>query len=218
MKTSKLIKRARKYESQVGPAHGATSAALKRLVAASKETGYLDTASATYALDTTGTVTLLNGVQQGVAVTQRIGKKILMKSLQGRGRMLNGTTATSNDVAWMIVYDKRPNGNLPAINDILVSTSSQAMNNDNNAGRFSILKRCDAMMIGTATLPTETSAVSTDFYLDLKKHEVVYKAFQSGAINDIEQGALYLVTVGQNTAGTTAASLVETFRLRFFDA
>ena len=57
------------------------AASLKRLVAMSKETGYLDTALASYALDTTGTITLLNAVPQGVAVTQRVGKKILLKSL-----------------------------------------------------------------------------------------------------------------------------------------
>jgi len=73
-----------------------------------KEKGYVDIASAAYAFDTTGSVTLLNTVAQGAAVTQRVGKKIVMKGLQFRGFMQNGTTATANDVAFMIVYDKRP--------------------------------------------------------------------------------------------------------------
>ena len=66
-----------------------------------------------------------------------------MKGLQCRGNLQNGSTANSNDVAFMIVYDKRPTGALPTVSDILVSASSSAMNNDANTGRFSILKRHD---------------------------------------------------------------------------
>ena len=46
---------------------------------------------------------------------------------------------------------------------------------------------------------------------------VVYKAAGTGAIGDIEEGALYLVTVGQVAAGTAAAAMRVAFRLRFLD-
>lgn len=190
----------------------------------SKELGFVDLAAAAYAYDTTGSVTLLNTVAQGTSVNQRVGKKIRMKGLQMRGYSANGTTAVFNDTAYLIVYDKRPTGALPAITDILVSASSQAMNNDANAGRFSILKRQDIVLIGNTTVQaavanaiTDICARSEDCYLDLGKREVVYKAAGTGAIGDIEQGALYLVTIGSNAAGTTAASLTVTFRLRFWD-
>ena len=58
---------------------GARQKSALRLLAASKETGYIDVAAADYVLDTTGSVTLLNTVAQGAAVTQRVGKKIVMK-------------------------------------------------------------------------------------------------------------------------------------------
>ena len=101
---------------------GARQKSALRLLAASKETGYIDVAAADYVLDTTGSVTLLNTVAQGAAVTQRVGKKIVMKGLQCRGNLQNGSTANSNDVAFMIVYDKRPTGALPT-----VSTSSSRL-------------------------------------------------------------------------------------------
>lgn len=196
-----------------------------RAVAMAKETGYVDVATATYALDTTGTVTLLNTVAQGVAVTQRVGKKIMMKGLQCRGNLQANTTAGLNDVAYMIVYDKRPTGALPAVTDILVAATANSMNNDNNAGRFQILKRCDETLIGNATFTgavanalTEVTQKDADWYLDLKGKEVVYKAVASGAIADIEQGALYLVTVGNSVAGTAAAIAALAFRLRFWDS
>lgn len=219
----------RKYTTVLGydrAAGGLTASsrqkqALTRLIAASKETGYVDLALAGYPLDTTGSVTLLNTVPQGTAVTQRVGKKILMKGLQVRGISQNGTTATTNDCAYCIVYDKRPTGALPSVTDILVSVSSFAMNNDNNSGRFSILKREDFVLLGNsaaAANQTDLMARGEDWWLDLKKREVVYKAAGTGAIADIEQGALYLVTVGNTVAGTGAATAFLGFRLRFFDA
>lgn len=222
VKMSRKAGKAKMYQGRglvVRPAK--TSGYVKGLQRAyNKEKGYVDLSVADYALDTTGSVTLLNTVAQGAAVTQRVGKKIVMKGLQCRGNSFNNSTATFNDVAYMIVYDKRPTGALPTVSDILVSVSPTAMNNDANAGRFSILKRFDGLMIGnlaTAGEKTDCVALSQDWWLDLKSKEVVYKAAGTGAIGDIEQGALYLVTVGANAAGTTAATLRVAFRLRFLD-
>ena len=191
-----------------------------RLLAASKETGYVDLANTSYALDTTGTVTLLNVVAQGAGVTQRVGKKIVLKSLQCRGNLQNGSTAAANDVAFMIVYDKRPTGALPTITDILALATPTAMNNDANAGRFSILKRVDEILVGNiaaAANYTEAAVKGSDWYLNLKNRQTVYKAAATGAIGDIEEGALYLVTIGGAAAGTAAASLFGSFRMRFND-
>jgi hypothetical protein len=58
---------------------------------------------------------------------------------------------------------------------------------------------------------------ANDWWLDLKNLPVVYKAATTGAINDIEEGALYLVTVGNIAAGTAAANTSSAFRLRFKD-
>lgn len=197
---------------------------LQRAPGMNRELGYIDIASANYALDTTGSVTLLNAVTQGAAVTQRVGKKIALKGLQCRGYMINNSTAVTNDVAFLIVYDKRPTGALPTVTDILVSATSFSMNNDANSGRFSILKRVDEMLIGNpsftgavANALTETTATDADWWLDLKGRETVYKAAGTGGIGDIEQGALYLVTVGQTITGTAAATLGVGFRLRFLD-
>lgn len=189
-----------------------------------KETGYVDVALATYVLDTTGSVTLLNTVAQGAAVTQRIGKKIIMKGLLCRGNIGNNSAATVNDVAYMIVYDKRPTGALPSVTDILVTANANSMNNDANAGRFRIVKRVDDILLGNSSLTgavanalVDSTYKTMDWYLDLKSMPVTYKAAGTGAIGDIEEGALYLVTVGNTAAGTSAAVMGAAFRLRFLD-
>jgi len=188
------------------------------------EKGYVDIAFADYAIDTTGTIALLNTVAQGASVSQRVGKKVQLKGLQCRGFAFNDTTATVNDAALVIVYDKRPTGALPAITDILVTASAHSMNNDANAGRFRILKREDFLMIGNQSLtgtvanyPSDNSCVGCDFYLDLKNLPTIYKAAGTGAIGDIEEGALYIVSVGQNAAGTAAGKASLAFRLRYVD-
>lgn len=199
---------------------------LNRRGVASKETGYVDLAAANYALDTTGSVTLIATVAQGASVNQRVGKKILLKSLQCRGYMQNNATALSNDVAYLIVYDKRPTGALPAVTDILVSASANSFNNDANSGRFRILKRVDGLLIGNVsqTAPpvsdgniSDLYAIGEDWFLNLKNLPCTFKAAGTGAIGDIEEGALYLVTVGQRAAGTTAAAANLSFRTRFVD-
>jgi len=179
---------------------------------------YVDVGNAVYALDQTGSITLLNTVPRGAAQTERVGKRYTLKSLQHRGFMSSNSTATINDVVVMIVYDKRPTGSLPAITDILNASSATQQNKDDNVpDRFMILKRIHTTLIGNSTTPaTGKEAVDSDFYMPMRL-PVVCKNVGTGAIGDIEQGALYLVTVGYNVAGTTAASLTGTFRVRFED-
>lgn len=183
-----------------------------------QENNYVDLASAAYANDTTGTITLLNTVAQGASVNQRIGKKFMMKSLQIRGIQFNNSAATINNPVCLVVYDKKPTGSLPAITDILVSISPQSFNNDNNADRFQIIRRYDRVMVGAPTVAnaTDSSVQNFDDFIKLNKL-VVCKALGTGAIADIETGALYFVTVGANAAGTSAANTTAAFRIRFSD-
>jgi len=194
------------------------SSGLNRRAVASKETGFVDLAAAAYAADTTGSVTLVATIAQGASVNQRVGKKCLLKSIQIRGQVAQNATATFNDVAAILVYDKRPTGALPTVADILVSASSVAFNNDANSGRFKILRRWDFTLSGNSATPaTGNEVMSMDDYVKLNGRQIVFKAAGTGAIGDIEEGALYFVTVGNNAAGTAAAAFACAFRTRFID-
>lgn len=183
-----------------------------------KETGFVDLAVANYACDTTGTITLLATVPQGASVNQRVGKKAVWKSIQTKGQVSAGSTAVTPEGTAIIVYDKRPTGSLPAITDVLVTANSRSFNNDANAGRFKIVRRFDWNLIGNTTSPaTGMEAFQFDEYIKMNEMPVVFKAAGTGAINDIEEGALYLITVGSAAAGTQAATLTAGFRVRFYD-
>lgn len=179
---------------------------------------FVDLAAAAYVLDTTGSITLLATIAQGVSDSQRVGKKAAYKSVQVRGSVASGTTATLNDVSLLIVYDREPTGALPNITDILNTANSRSFNNDTNSDRFKIVRRIDKVLIGNSTTPaTGVESFNLDEYIDLKGMPIQFGNAGTGAIGDIKKGALYLVTVGNIAAGTAAASATLGFRTRFFD-
>lgn len=200
------------------PRSTSTYRGLNRRAVASKETGFVDLAPATYVLDTTGSITLIATVAQGASVNQRIGKKAMWKSIQMRGGVSVNTTATTNDISIILVYDRRPTGALPAITDVLVSADANSFNNDANSGRFKILRRIDMVLTGNSTTPaTGNESKNVTEYIPLKDLPAVFKAAGTGAIGDIEEGALYMITVGSRAAGTTAAAFSAGIRTRFID-
>lgn len=195
-------------------------AAVKRAVMKekSKDAGFVDLASAVYPLNTTGSITLIATVAQGVSVNQRVGKKAVWKSLQMRGVMNADTTTTVAAGAALIVYDRKPTGALPAITDILVSANSGAFLNDVNSDRFQIVRRFNYNIVGNTTTPaTGGEAEVIDEFIDLKKRPVEFNAAGTGAIGDLAKGALYLVTVGNIAAGTADGNIAVGFRTRFID-
>ena len=140
-----------------------------------------------------GLITLIATVAQGTSVNQRVGKKIQWKSMQIRGTVQANATTVSNNSAWLIVYDRRPTGSLPAITDVLSSATAISFTNDANSGRFQILKRWNDTIlgnVGTAGQQTDKSSIVVDEFLSLRFPPCAYKAAGTGAIGDIEQGAL----------------------------
>lgn len=183
----------------------------------SVENKFVDTAAAVRACDTTGSVTLLNTIAQGVTTSTRIGKKVVLKSVQFRGRIYVNTATTHTDVTVILVYDRSPVGSAIAITDVLASISSLAQNNDANSGRFRILRRWDYVLTGNSTTPTTgNEAKNFDEFVPLGL-PTVYKAVGDGAIADQEYGSLYMLTLGNVGAGTAAASSEISARLRFTD-
>lgn len=183
------------------------------------EAGFVDLGAASYPLDTTGSVDLIAIVPVGPSTNERIGKRIMWKSLQVRGQCVAGTAGVTARGCWLIVYDKRPTGIIPSVTDIVESTSADAFNNDDNSGRFRILRRNDVYVVGSTTTPVgvpDTGYAIND-YIDLKGKPSTFKSAGTGGIGDIEEGALYLVTYGNNLAVGTPALLAVTFRTRYVD-
>ncbi|WP_445775606.1 capsid/nuclear shuttle family protein, partial [Shewanella sp.] len=190
----------------------------KRRKFLNQSSNYVDLAVAAYDLDTTGNVTLIPTIPQGTTVSTRVGKRVMIKSLQIRG-LANSNSATTIALgSYMIVHDKRPTVTIPAVTDILVSANFNSFTNDNNTSRFTILKRKNFTFIGnenTAGEQTDKTGYHVNDFLRINKN-MSFNALGTGVIADIDEGALYLLCVGNQT-GTAAAGLTIGFRTRFVD-
>lgn len=168
--------------------------------------------------DTTGTITLINGVIQGTDFNQRVGRKFMMKSIYCRIASANNATMPAPTVLrWLLVYDSQTNATLPAITDILNSVSTLSTNNLSNRDRFTIL--ADQTWVPT-TQVSDTAAVVNfaDFSKYFKKGSwEVVNGGTAATVGSIQTGGLYFVTVGDTAAGTAAAVAVVTTRVRFVD-
>ena len=179
------------------------------------EVNYVDLAAASYNADTTGSLRLVATIAQGASVNQRIGKKAMYKSFLIRGLCRSGSTTTISDAGLMLVYDKRPTGALPLITDILTSVSTQAFMNDNNTGRFQVIRRWDKVLIGNSATPnTGSEAHNIDEFVKFRQ-PITFESAGTGAIGDIDMGAVYLLSFGNQLPGTTAAIFDLTVRTRF---
>lgn len=214
-KANKSTASANIYRSHT-PSTAAQLAALKKLT--QKESGYVDSSHPALAFDTTGSVVHINIIPQEETVHGRLAKKCKLKSLQIRGTVGNSSTATFNKIAILIVYDKRPAATVPAIATILKSVSSRSMNNDNNSGRFQVVRRFDHLLVGNSSALLENTYGHINEWIDLKGRMVEFNdTAKTGVMGTVTEGALYLVTVGNNAAGTTAAAGNLECRTRFVD-
>lgn len=193
---------------------------VKGALLSKKELNYIDIAKATYAADTTGTITLLNGCAEGDDNTQRNGRKAKMVSIQVNAYAFAGNGNTiPQKVRFLLVWDNAPSGAAPTVANILSAVDSISFPLVDNEDRFTILR--DVKMVlginsNTATQAlADQTAVPFDFY---KKINTDSKFNGTGAtITSIQNGALWGVTVGNLAAGATAGSIVYATRVRFTD-
>lgn len=202
----------------------------------SPEKKFFDIAPATYQVNTTGSITLLCVPVPGTDYTNRIGRKIRIKSVYIRGicglsaaltTITTGVVAQGQLLRLIIFQDLQPNGAAPALADLLNNATANAQLNPNNRDRFRILKdKCwafgrfqwDTTATQAYAMTSGNSVAQVKCYkkLDL---ETVFNAGTAGAIADINSGAIYMCWVGDQAAGTdTAGAAIVSTRARFYDS
>jgi len=163
-------------------------------------------------------ITEVNCVEQGATSYNRIGTKILIKSIDFRASFnMLGTAPVNNSLRYMIVYDHQPNGAFPLIGDILSRNIATAPNfftgvNMANRSRFVVLR--DRIV---ALDPEGTGTVNVKEFIKTKL-ETQFRSSTS-TIGDITTGAIYLVCfcLIAGTAASYITMTAATFRLRYFD-
>lgn len=174
----------------------------------------IDVAPGTSVLDTTGAVTLLDGCARGSDINERVGREILLRSVELKMvAKATATTGTDQTGRVLLIYDRQCNGVAPGITDILDSINVVAMKNLDNRKRFKILMD---WCVDLSAAGQNGSERSKTFYRKLR-HPVSYNSGTAGSVADIISGGLFLITLGSNVAGTTAGSLNVSTRVRYTD-
>lgn len=164
-------------------------------------------------------ITELNCVEQGATSYNRIGTKILIKSIMFQACFsLAGTVAANDLVRYMLVYDHQPNGAFPALSTILSANIGTAPTfygaiNMANRSRFIILRdRIQAIDSDGGN----GAMISVKEFVKCKL-ETQFKSSTS-SIGDITTGAIYLVAFALSSSANTYVQMsAGSCRIRYFD-
>jgi len=185
-----------------------------------KELKVIDQEQTASAIDSTGDVTFINGVATGTDFTDRVGRKIYMKSISIRFHIVPATTsqATGNYVRLLVIYDSQTNGAAPLVADVLRSASYLSHMNLNNRDRFKILMDktfCMNCTTYTAGALTAGSPVPKKFNLYKKlSHEVIFQG-TANTVGSVATGGIFVIPIA---AADDIDALAFTSRIRFEDA
>lgn len=200
----------------------------------------LDIASVISSTNTNANSFVMNLIQQGTGSWNRIGRKVLLKSLRLKGWVIFNLVpapatgqVSSNSVRMVVVWDKQPNsGTIPTFDAIFGITTqdgtevtSDVLNPPkyDNMDRFRVIKDCviDQPAVafqGSGSAPELGTRVAFDEYIKLKNLEVNYSNTSNpSTIADISTGALYVFFRAANTSATASASIDGSGRLRYTD-
>jgi len=184
-----------------------------------RELKFVDTALALTDVSTTPTINVLNAMGTGNSASTRVGRQIRIKSIEWKGYLQQGTSATYNISRHAIVLDRQANAVAPAFTDIYDAATPIALRNISNKKRFKVI--WDSGLISqagnrTAGQLTGTGMVAVEGY---KRTSILvqYNAGTAGTVADITTNALYLVSIGAAAAGAADTELNVNVRIRFDD-
>lgn len=184
-----------------------------------------------------GSSTVVNMLQHGTGVSQRIGNRIQMNRLLIRGRVqpfvlydesvLSAAAAFNQECDLHVVYDRSPTPTPPAFNDIFDSNEEGAMQRMDNRDRFRILytKRCifslqsivlpgavdNGLTIGNGAKAAYLIDVDIPVYLP-----AVYRDGSDGtSYGDLREGALMIMCMGHGFTDSSFRTHHPAFSGRF---
>lgn len=145
--------------------------------------------------DTTGEVRLITAPASGADANMRVGKKCQVNMVEINMKLeLSAVTAgTTPGYQWWLIYDKHPNGALPALADIIVGTFPSIVLPPAEP-RFTVLANGYGFLAKPVNYETGASAKVITRKVRCNKSMVF--TGDTGAIASISEGAIYLVTSG----------------------
>lgn len=181
----------------------------------------IDTNTALTPFAATGALQLINGCAIGTDYTDRVGRKIFLKSLYMKifiyptitTNSQNGTTSRC-----LVVYDTQTNGAAPAVTDILQTNTYDAPINLSNRDRFKVLYNkyvFTPAFVYTAASLTAGDPIPRLFHCYKKLNLDTIFSGTGATVGSIATGSIYVLLQSNNDQTTSADGW---FRIRFADA
>lgn len=156
----------------------------------------------------------LNIISQGATAETRIGRKIVMTSLEIRWTWSLAIGAVGGSpLRILVVYDKQANAAAPAITDILATNSFLGLMNLANSERFVILVSQILEPISTGN----NISVGGTIYRSMRL-ETVFNDTNGGTIGDIQTGSVTMWFAQDGQVTTANPTVGYNTRVRFEDA
>lgn len=155
--------------------------------------------------------TLLNGLAQGTGTNERVGRKTTLKSVQLRYTHIPTSGGPDSQVRIAIIYDKQPNGALPAASDIFNQANFNSHLNLANSDRFVVI-----MDEISESSQSSLIGISGQRYVKCNL-ETIYGGTTNG-IASINSGSLMILAA--NNADPTIGAVSSLFfnvRIRYTD-
>lgn len=205
-----------------------------------REIKYVDVANTSSTLTsaaTPPTAISLNALSQGAAAFNRIGQKIILKSLRVRGTLSNSATAVQGVGRILIVYDRQANAALPVWTDVITATTAAGTASSTvrdgismaNRERYRVLADEQLLLpsvTNTAGVLTNVGALNStdknptmwnfDRFIPLKNMETHYNNVNGGTFADIQSGSISIFFACDPSSDGKWA-MTWTSRLRFDD-
>lgn len=156
---------------------------------------------------------LLNGLVPGSAANQRIGRKVVMKSILLRWSFQLGVTSVSGGCGRiLVVYDKQANAAAPTAGDVLLLDDFRSPNNLSNRDRFVTLFD---QIVGPISVQGDFETAGT-LYKRINL-ETMFNAGTAGTIGDITSGSVYLFAAQSGGVTTEQPKMRIRARIRYED-
>ena len=175
-----------------------------------EELKVIDAALTTTTVGTGSNIYLLNGVAQGTDYTNRIGRKVILKSLLIRATCIPNTasnTPAGDVIRMLVIYDCQTNSAAPVIGDILQNSSINDPMNLNNRDRFKVIAdkyiTLNACQYAAGTL-TAGSPQTKQVKLFKKMNLEQIFSGTNNTVGSIGTGALFLVLISGFNAQSQA--------------
>lgn len=140
-----------------------------------------------------GVVTLISGIAEGTDYDDRIGKKIVIKSVQIKGFMANNdsTLGDTTVIRLMIVRDNSFAGTAPAISDLLLNSNAYSLRNP----RPDLLRKYTVLYDTFRANDRDNPSNVFGKYRKLNQQAI----FDGASISSVSKGSLYVVMLSNRS-------------------